>query len=129
MNLKKIIREETENWKKWIEDISPSLLNTVITFEPMITEEQYEEVLKFLELDENLHTNTGNIRTLQPFNSYDYLHHLLIDKNGRTVFGGTDYDEDSKYQERNQDIDEYLKTFTDRFENPMRIDGRNYFNL
>ena len=120
---------ESEDDFDWIKDVNPSLLDSIIIFEPMITEEEYGKVLEVLELDENIHTHTGHINTLNPFGGYDYLHHLLINVNGRTVYGGANYTDDEEYDDLNHNINDYVSTFSNLFPNPTRIDGRKYFNL
>jgi hypothetical protein len=128
MNIKKIIREEIGDFD-WIKDTNPSPLNTIIVFEPMITEDDYSKVLEVLELDESVHTNTGHINTLNPFMSYDYLHHLLIDVNGKTVYGGSNYDDYEEREDLEENIVDYTSTFPHRFKDPIRVDGRKYFNI
>jgi hypothetical protein len=112
----------------WIKDTNPSLLDSIIVFEPMITQEDYGKVLGVLESDEDIHTTTGHINTLDPFYSYGYLHHLLIDARGKTVYGGSNVN-DEEYNDLNYNINDYVSTFSHRFPNPIRIDGREYFNI
>ena len=128
-SIRRILREEMGDFD-WIRDTNPSLLDSIIVFEPMITEEDYGKVLNILENSgENIHTNTGSINTLNPFTYYDYLHHLLINVNGRTVYGGTNYNNNVEYDDLNDNIDDYISSFSDVFPNPTRIDGRKYFNI
>lgn len=128
MNLRKIIIEELDDFD-WIKDTNPSLLNTIIVFEPMITEDDYSKVLEVLELDKNIHTYTGHINTLNPFMSYDYLHSLLIDVNGKTVYGGSNYNDYEERVDLEDNIVNYTSTYHNRFQDPIRVDGRKYFNL
>jgi hypothetical protein len=53
---------------------------------------------------------------------------LLINVNGRTVYGGTNHPDDES-DDLNNNIDDYASTSSDVFLNPTRIDGRKYFNL
>ena len=127
MTLKNIVKESEDDFN-WIKDVNPSLLDSIIVFEPMITEEDYGKILEVLELDEDIHTMTGHINTLDPFYSYGYLHHLLIDARGKTVYGGSNVN-DEEYNDLNYNINDYVSTFSHRFPNPTRIDGRKYFNI
>jgi hypothetical protein len=121
MNLRKIIREELGDFD-WTDDIKPSLRNTIIIFEPMVTEtEFYENVVDSL--------NDTDISKIKIFDTFSYIHHLLIDSNGLVAYGGSNYGE-SSYHDFHSDINHYVKNNPSRdFNNPIKIDGREFFNF
>lgn len=150
MNIKKIIRESIDDLD-WIRDVSPSLLNSIIYFEPMINREEWDQVLSRLRShivtwDENIVWWSGNILAYSRYHPIEegaYLHHLVISLNGKAVWGGlnsdavfdlydegySDFDIVNNYGQYSESIQSFVDSHPDHFSSPQMIDGRRYFNL
>jgi hypothetical protein len=137
MNLKesiiRILREEINDFQNmdWIIKAKVSLKNSAIFFEPVINEEEYNKIVEIIEesCDDEIYCAKGSFRTLRPFNSYDYLHHLVITLDGKVLFGGTNsLSKDSEYHTR-KSMENYIISQDSYFNNPNIIDGREYFNI
>lgn len=130
MNLRKIIREELGGFD-WVGDIEPSLKNTIIVFEPMINKEEFDKVIELLEeMDGNLCVASGGyIRELNPFKYYEYIHHLIVDIFGRVVYGAGYFNNNEQIEELRGNAITYISRFRNKFENPNKIDGREFFNI
>lgn len=136
----------------WIRDTKSSLKDKVIVFEPMIDRDEWEKVVDLLmahvlEFDEDIVWWGGrNLDEFDPMtDSFGaiLLHHLIIDKNGRMVFGGMEVgmykdflDEGHTEDEIRSfddgyysDIDTFLDGNWEDFDNNEEIDGRKYFNI
>lgn len=125
MNIKKIIREEIEDFE-WVENIKPTLLNKVIIFEPLIDTEEFDKVIELIKLyDKNV-----DLEDLEmPF---IYTHHLLIGLTGYVAYGGINYrgPNSQTMKEFHENIDWYIsERRPEEFQNPERINGRKFFNL
>ena len=133
-SIRRILREEFDDLENmdWITKSKASLKNSVIFFEPMITKEEYDKVIDIIKASCNydeLYCYTGSLRDLNPFNGYGYLHHLVITKDGKILYGGANRtSEDSLYNTK-QDLENYIINNDIDFDNPSMIDGREYFNL
>jgi hypothetical protein len=113
----------------WIIESNPSFKNKIIIFEPLITEDEYNIVLDgLLKFDEGFYTYSGSLERLKPFNSYDYLHHLVIGLDGRVAYGGANSNILGNYGEMMDAIENYVRG-DKNFNNPEVINGREYFNL
>lgn len=113
----------------WIIESNPSFKNKIIIFEPLITEDEYNIVLDgLLKFDEGFYTYNGSLGGLRPFNSYDYLHHLVIGLDGIVAYGGANSNSLGNYDEMMDAIENYVRG-NKKFNNPEIINGREYFNL
>jgi hypothetical protein len=126
MNIKKIIREEIEGLE-WIENIKPTLLNKIIIFEPLIDDEEFDKVIEMIQLYDN-NVDIENVKR-----EYAFIHHLVIDSNGFVAYGGIDDEEDlnSETIDRfHENVDWYVNTTrSSLFQNPEKINGREFFDL
>jgi hypothetical protein len=135
----------------WIKNTKPSLRNKVIVFEPMIDSGEWEKVVDLLmahvlEYDEEIFWWGGrNLDEFNPMTDAPYdpqlLHHLIINGDGRMVFGAmdadmheellNDYTEDEirdLHDNYYEDIDLFLDD--NRFGDYVNwVDGRKYFNI
>jgi hypothetical protein len=125
MNIRKIIREEVEDFE-WVENIKPSLLNKVIIFEPLIDIEEFDKVKELIKLyDKNVDFEVFTV-------GFIYIHHLLIDLGGVVAYGGINHrgPDSQTMKELHENMDWYIsERKSEYFQNPERINGREFFNL
>lgn len=144
--IKKII---SENDLDWIKDVNPSLKNKIIFFEPMLDLNEWEKVNRFLlshvvTYDEDILWWSGrDLDSWDPIGEDEYLHHLIISKDGRMVFGGMDnYEADfllgdgysesdirNSYEGYWENVDYFMEEHSHDFDTTETIDGRRWFNL
>lgn len=149
MNIKRLIKENFDDLS-WIKSSKATLRNKVIEFEPMLNFEEWDQVLDLLmshviTFDEDIVWWGGGVLldAFQPIDDDQYLHHLLISKNGRMVFGAMDPDmvedlrsygwsEDeiaNNWDHLHENIDSFIDEHPGKFGSPETIDGREYFNI
>ena len=148
MNIKRLIKESFEDLS-WIRDSKATLKDKVIEFEPMLNFEEWNQVLNLLinhvvTFDEDIiWWGDTLLDEFQPMDDDQYLHHLIISKDGRMVFGamvpdlvedlrsyGWSEDEIANHWEHLYgDIDSFIDGHADKFDSPETIDGREYFNI
>jgi hypothetical protein len=140
MDIKKIILEEINDFD-WIEDVNPDLRGRVIRFEPMIEVDKfYDDISGILEKMGITWSSGKSVRNMDVLNDAIYLHHLIIEPNGKMSWGGIDedlyyemYDEGytddeiiTDYSEGNRDI----KYFTAHINmDDTSVNGREYFSI
>jgi hypothetical protein len=127
MGIKKIIKEEIQGFE-WTEKIKPTLLNKVIIFEPLIHYKEFDKVKELIQLyDKNVDIEGLKI-------DFSYIHHLLISLTGYVAYGGTNWADTHAH---NQMINEFYENIDwyiserkpNDFQNPERINGRDFFDL
>jgi len=148
MRIRKLIKEELSDLS-WIKNSKATLKDKIIEFEPMLNFEEWNQVLDLLmshvvTFDEDIIWWSDRLLDdFQPLEEGQYLHHLLISKDGRMVCGGMDLDivytlrddgfsEDeiaNDYENHYESIDLFLDDHPGKFDSPETIDGRKYFNI
>ena len=148
MRIRKLIKEELSDLS-WIKNYKATLKDKVIEFEPMLNFEEWNQVLDLLmshvvTFDEDIIWWSDRLLDdFKPLEEGQYLHHLIISKDGRMAYGAMDLDmvdtlrddgfsEDeiaNAYEDFYESIDLFLDDHSGKFGSPETIDGRKYFNI